>query len=169
MAFSRRADMGTWRAGTVFTGYSHARPGKGGPVGSRKQTGQRSLPCPGVTACWQLSGAWPKWPGRQSFELPWVVAKQGAGSTSGHSTWTWRHVVCVRGGPCVTLSPFLTGTAESKQAVRVQQALVPSGLTWGYAAGGRVPGAVSRRRLCWLHAVLACLHLYVLCSLFSPR
>ena len=118
--------MGTWRAGTVFTGYSHARPGKGGPVGSRKQTGQRSLPCPGVTACRQLSGAWPKWPERRSLELPWVVAKQGAGSRSGHSTWTWRQIVCVRGGPCVTLSPFLTGTAESKQAVRVQQALVPS-------------------------------------------
>lgn len=126
MAFSRWADVGTWRAGSVFTGCSHTRPGKGSPVGSRKQSGQRSLPCPGFTACWQLSGAPPTWPGPRSLELLWVVAKRGAESRSGHSTWTWRQVVCVRGGPCITLSPFLTGTAESKQAVRVQQAGSPA-------------------------------------------
>lgn len=79
MAFSRREDMGTWRAGTVFTGYSHARPGKGGPVGSRKQTGQRSLPCPGVTACRQLSGAWPKWPDAEAWSCHgwWPSREQG--------------------------------------------------------------------------------------------
>lgn len=134
MAFSRQADVGTWRAGTVLTGCSHTRPGKGGPVGSRKQTRQRSLPCLGVATCRRLSGAWPMWPGPCSLELPWVVAKRGAGSRSVHSSWTWRQVVCVRDGPCVTLSPFLAGTAESKQAVRVQQALVPP--TWGCAAEG---------------------------------
>lgn len=92
----------------------------------------------------------------------------GAESRSGHSTWTWRQVVCVRGDVYHTL-PFPYRNGRVKQAVRFsKQALLPSdvGLRGWRACAWCT---VSRGGSAWPLAVLACSHLPVLCSLCSPR